>query len=337
MKLNILLSLVCLILFIFEGFGQTIQKYSDTATIAGIAGIEKYDYYIRDSVKVITGAYDFEATLKNADYVECRIKVIGNFKDGNADGKWIETWVGLTSNGHGYKRVFISNFKEAFPEGGWIYTDTTKSKEGKTYKYNKLIIKNGKLVSLSLMNSDLKTPTVYNFDANGKFNYPDKYIHGFDVRIYEPDIDTKLGLYYHKGDDNVYIVWDKYWVNLVSYDYSNLAEEMNRFKSFANNLTYYCNEVILDNYYFKIGYGFAECNKDEEDKYYQRVNYFVDDSVKLEVSVAYFNLKSGIDAYNANNIMEAKKYFEQAKFYCNECPIKGVIYKKLSEVKALTF
>ena len=336
MKKGILLLSLCLSLFFVDVFGQTIQKFSKDANINGIQGMEKYDYYLLDTVKVIIGAYTFEGAKSYPEGGEYQIKIVGNFKEGKADGKWSETWVGLTGDGKGYKEVFISNFKEAKPDGEWIYTDTLKSKEGKTFAYNKLIIKSGKLVSFSAINSNLKTPLVYKFDANGKFNYPDKFINGFDKINYFPDIDTKLGLYYHKGDDEVYIVWDKYYVNLYSPEYSNLGPEMKIFSTFYKNLTYYCNKVITDNYYFFIGYGFAECNKVEMGKYYERMD-FGKDTLKLAVSKAYFDLKWGIDAFKNNKIMPAKDYFQKAKVECKECPIKSVIDKKLSEIKAITF
>ncbi len=72
------------------------------------------------------------------------------------------------------------------------------------------------------------------------------------------------------------------------------------------------------------------------DKYYERVD-FGKDTLKLAVSKAYFDLKWGIDAFNNNKIMSAKDFFQKAKVECKECPIKGVIDKKLAEIKEITF
>ena len=337
-------KILILYFFILCGYayGQAIQKYSDTVTISNVSGTETYDYYLKDSIKVKSGKYHFEGQMysqgiENKSRDQQRVKVDGNFKDGVIDGKWTETFVGM-SEGLPYKQVFQANLIKGIPTGQWVSTDTTKSKDGIKFSINSFTIKNGKIVGSTVYkNTYLNRWTNLTFDENGLINCCDEFVHGFYKQNYREDVDPNLGIYYHKDDNKVYIVWNKFYINIFDKESSYFPDYPDVFERFQTRFQVFLNFIgegmPIENFTFKVGYNYATANDEEMDKF---LNKWATTN-KKNLSLAYSKLLSGMKSYENDDYVAARDFFIEAQKLCVDCNLKEVINKKLTETKKLIF
>jgi len=320
---------------------QTIETYSGEKNFGGVIGVETYEYYLKDSIRIKHGNYSFEATVypagvENKSKDQQRVKVGGKFSNNTIEGKWIETSVGL-SDGLPYKQYFQASMLNGMPIGQWISTDTTKSKDGIYSEYNTFTIKDGKISGrISYKNSYRNTWTNIDFDESGLINCCG-YVHGFYERNYRNDVDPGLGIYYHKDDDEVYIVWNKFYINIFDKESSNLPDYpllLERFQNRFQVFTYFIGEEIpLENFTFKIGYNYAEANQIEIEKWLGTITNTSNEPLGL----TYIELLKGMNAYKNDDYYEARDHFIEAQKLCKECKLKEVIGSKLVKTKSLLF
>jgi hypothetical protein len=342
MKAKSFFFLIIFSLFFKYGLSQTKETYSGEANYGGVIGTETFEYNLKDSIKVKNGKYHFEAMfyskgIENKSQEQLNMKADGNFKNNVPDGNWTETFVGL-SGGLPFKSVFKGNFLNGKPNGEWIASDTTKSKDGIKSSSNLCNIRNGKIIGNTQYNNTYdKTWTNLVFDENGLINCCDMFVHGFVLENYRDDIDPTLGIYYHERDDKVYIVWNKFYVNLISKDLSNFVPVYS--DAFANfqtrfHLLYVIDTITpIENFTFKIGYNFATTNDEEISEFLTKW----ENTDKKDLSLAYVSLWKGMNAYEKDDYNSARDLFIEAQKYCKECKLKEVINKKLTKVKSLIF
>jgi hypothetical protein len=237
------------------------------------------------------------------------------------------------------KGYFEAYFKEGKPIGSWVTSDTIKSKDGTKFEYNSFTVEDGKIVGSTRWQDQFSNAwTNLTFDEDGLINCCDKFIHGWYKQNYREDVDPTLGIYYHEDDDEIYIVWNKFYINVFSKQHSSFNDfprVLERFQRQFQVVKYFVDTeyMPMEDFTFAVGYNYARANQEEMDKFLAKWK----NTEKEELSLSYYNLLQGMNSYQNDDYYKARDQYLEAQKLCGECALKGVIENKITEVKELVF